>query len=276
MTEPEPEPVPAPVARRAAGALLWAGDRAETAAVEVERVVPASGNLWIGGQQVWFGPAHAGRPVTLWIDTRRMHILIGGQRHKTLPSKISGRELRALLAAGKARPAGPEPLSAAAGTEPGGAVEVERTANAVGLIGLGGTRYCVGTALAGLRVTLRLDGNVMLVLGRDRTLLTTLPCPIPVAGLGRLQGAHPAGPPPAAAQPGPVTAERSVSTQGTFMLARQKITIGKQHAHAVVQITIDGSAIQIFHNGTLIQTVARTNDKTLARHRYNENHRHTG
>jgi hypothetical protein len=25
--------------------------------VEVDRVVPASGNLWIGGQQIWLGPA---------------------------------------------------------------------------------------------------------------------------------------------------------------------------------------------------------------------------
>ena len=29
-------------------------------AVEVDRVVPPSGNLWIGGQQVWLGPALAG------------------------------------------------------------------------------------------------------------------------------------------------------------------------------------------------------------------------
>jgi len=35
-------------------------------AVEVDRVVPPSGNLWIGGQQVWLGPALSGRQVTLW------------------------------------------------------------------------------------------------------------------------------------------------------------------------------------------------------------------
>ena len=108
----EPEPVTASTPRPAKP-LLWAGDQAETDTVEVDRVLPASGNLRIGRQQVWSGPAHAGRPVTLWIDTRRMHILIGGQRHKTLPSKLSGRQVRALLAAGKARPAGPEPSPAA-------------------------------------------------------------------------------------------------------------------------------------------------------------------
>ena len=155
-------------------------------------------------------------------------------------------------------------------------MEVERTVNAVGLIGLGGKRYCIGTPLAGLRVTLRLDGNVMHVLGRDRALLATLPCPAPVSGLGRLQGAHAAGPPPAAPQPGPVTAERIVSAQGTFMLARQKITIGKQYARAVVQVTVDGGTIQVFHAGTLISSLPCTSDNTLVRQRYNENSRRPG
>jgi hypothetical protein len=31
-------------------------------AVEVDRVVPASGNLWVGGQQVWLGPAGSWPP----------------------------------------------------------------------------------------------------------------------------------------------------------------------------------------------------------------------
>jgi hypothetical protein len=48
-------------------------------------------------------------------------------------------------------------------------------------------------------VTLRLDRNVMHVLDYNRVLLATLPCPIPAAEFGRLQGAHPAGLPPLAA-----------------------------------------------------------------------------
>jgi len=39
-------------------------------------------------------------------------------------------------------------------------VEAERIVNAVGLVGLGGPRHSVATALAGHRVTLRLDGTV--------------------------------------------------------------------------------------------------------------------
>jgi len=34
-------------------------------AVEVDRIVPPSGNLWIGGQQAWLGPVLSGRQVTL-------------------------------------------------------------------------------------------------------------------------------------------------------------------------------------------------------------------
>lgn len=86
--------------------------------------------------------------------------------------------------------------------DPGAAIEVERTVNAVGHIGLGGMRLSIGAALAGRRVTLRLDGTVMHVLDVDRTLLATRPCPIPTAKLARLQGAHPAGPRPRPHRPG--------------------------------------------------------------------------
>jgi hypothetical protein len=279
---PEPEPVTVPTmataamaASGAASPVLWAGDRARTKAVEVDRVVPASGNIWVGGQQIWFGPTHAGRPVTLWMDTRRMHILIAGQRYKTLPSKLTGRDLRTLLATGKARAAGAEPVRAA-GIAVGGAVEAERTVNPVGLVGLGAARHNVGMTLAGRRVTLRLDGTVMHVLDDARTLLATLPCPIPASRLGRLQGAHPPGPPPSVPVAAPVTAERIVSAQGTFLLAGQKVVVGKQHARAVVQVAVDGGAIHVFHAGALIRTVTRTTDKDVIRRRYNETRRQAG
>src|SRR5262245_18512585 len=40
-------------------------------AVELDRVVPASGNLWVGGQQIWLGPAMAGRTARLWVGLDR-------------------------------------------------------------------------------------------------------------------------------------------------------------------------------------------------------------
>ncbi len=85
--EPAPDRLPAsspPVAAAAPAPVPVAGD--DRVAVEVDRVVPPSGNLWIGGQQVWLSPALAGRPVTVWVDETSLHVLLEGTRIKTLPS----------------------------------------------------------------------------------------------------------------------------------------------------------------------------------------------
>ena len=108
-------------------------------AVEVDRVVPPSGNLWIGGQQVWLGPALSGRQVTLWADQVSLHVLLDGARIKTLPSRLGATEL-ARLAANGARPAGPCPLP----TGDGAVIEVDRTVNATGGVSLGGQQAGVG------------------------------------------------------------------------------------------------------------------------------------
>src|SRR5256885_3375223 len=42
--------------------------------VEVDRVVPPSGNLWVGGQQFWLSPARAGQKATLRIDATSCHL----------------------------------------------------------------------------------------------------------------------------------------------------------------------------------------------------------
>src|SRR6266702_7129451 len=109
------------------------GQEAPPVAVEADRVVPPSGNLWIGGQQIWLGPALADRKVTIWVDETSLHVLLDGARVKTLPSRLGITEL-ARLAADGARPAGPSPLLAGTAT----AIEIERTVNATGLVGLAG------------------------------------------------------------------------------------------------------------------------------------------
>jgi hypothetical protein len=101
-------------------------------------LVPPSGNLWIGGQQVWLGPALAGRQVTIWVDETTLHVLLDGIRLKTLPSRLGIIKL-ARLAADGARPAGAPPLQAGTGT----AVEIERTVNGAGLVGLAGSQLNV-------------------------------------------------------------------------------------------------------------------------------------
>ena len=58
-------------------------------AIEVDRVVPPSGNMTVGPQQFWLGPARAGQQVTFWIDAATVHLNIGGWRIKTVPSRLS-------------------------------------------------------------------------------------------------------------------------------------------------------------------------------------------
>ena len=143
-------------------------------------MVPPSGNLWIGGQQIWLGPALAGRTVTIWADETTLHVLLDGTRLKTLPSRLGITEL-ARLAADGAHPAGPSPLPTGNGT----AIEVERMVNGTGLVGLAGTQLNVGYELAGQRVTLRMDGTQTAVISHDGELLRTLPCPSrPLTGTG--------------------------------------------------------------------------------------------
>jgi hypothetical protein len=229
-------------------------------AVEADRVVPPSGNLWIGGQQVWLGPALAGRTITIWVDETSMHVLLDGTRLKTLPSRLGVTEL-ARLAADGARPAGPSPLPSGTGT----AVEVERMVNATGLAGLAGTQVSVGFELAGQRVTLRMDGTQMAVISQDGTLLRTLPCPVPVRERHRLRGARRAAtaPPPPA---GPVTVQRRVSQRGQIMVATQRIQVGMIHARKIATVTADEHSFRLDIDGDTVATVPRTTSGDI--HRY--------
>ncbi len=81
-----------------------AGQEAPLVAVEADRVVPPSGNLWVGGQQVWLGPALADKKVTIWVDETSLHVLLDGARIKTLPSRLGAAELARLAAAGRCGP----------------------------------------------------------------------------------------------------------------------------------------------------------------------------
>ena len=229
-------------------------------AVEVDRVVPASGNLWIGGQQVWLGPALAGRKITIWVDETTLHVLVDGIRLKTLPSRLSFVEL-ARLAADGARPAGPSPLPSGTGT----AIEIDRTVNGVGLAGLGGHQVNVGFDLAGQRVTLRMDGTQMAVISHDGAFLRTMPCPVPARDRHRLRGARRSttSPPPAA---GPVIVQRRVSQRGSIMVATQRIHVGMIHARKIVTVTASDHSFQLDIDGESVGTVPRTTSTEI--HRY--------
>ena len=197
-----------------------------------------------------------------------MHVLPDGARIKTLPSRLGAAEL-ARLAAGGARPAGPSPLLAGTGT----AVEIERTVNATGLVGLAGGQVSVGYQLAGQRVTLRMDGTQMAVITSDGELLRTLPCPVPASDRYRLRGARKAAasPPPAT---GPVTVQRRVSSRGGIMVATQKIQVGMIHAGQTVTVVAEDGQFRLVIGGETVAVVPRTTTREI--HRYKAYATHPG
>jgi hypothetical protein len=229
-------------------------------AVEADRVVPSSGNLQLGGQQIWLGPALADRKVTIWVDETSLHVLLDGARIKTLPSRLGLPELARLAASG-ARPAGPSPLLAGTGT----VVEVERTVNACGLAGLAGAQFNVGYQLAGQRVIVRMDGTQMMVITDDGELARTMPCPVPAGDRLRLRGARKAAASPAP-RSGPVTVQRRVSSRGGIMVATQKIQVGLIHAGKIVTVTAEDHSFRLIVDGRPGRVVPRTTTREI--HRY--------
>jgi hypothetical protein len=232
-------------------------------AVEVDRVVPASGNLWIGGQQVWLGPALAGRTVTLWADQVSLHVLADGARLKTLPSRPGTAGLSRLAASG-GRPADPCPLPAGKAA----VIEVDRTVNASGTIGLATGQVSAGSPLAGQRVTLRMEGPLMAVIGSGGSLLRTVACPIPADRRWRLRGARSGRslPPPPG---GPITVQRRVTRRGSLMAACQKIHAGMIHAGKTATVICENNCFRVVIDGETAAMVPRTTTSDI--HRYKAN-----
>ena len=231
--------------------------------METERLVPASGNLWIGGQQVWLGAALAGREVTIWVDETILHVLLDRTRLKTLPSRPGVIEL-ARLAAGGARPAGPPQRPAGTGT----AIEVDRVVNGVGLAGLAGKQVNVGYELAGQRVTLRMDGTQMAVFSHDGELLRTMACPVPPADRRQLRGARRAR---STAPPARRTDHRTaaVSCRGSLMVARQKIRAGMIHAGKTATVICENNDFRVLIDDETAALAPRTTTSEI--HRYKAN-----
>ncbi|MFC4009406.1 hypothetical protein ACFOY2_19395 [Nonomuraea purpurea] len=227
-------------------------------AVEFTRVVPASGNLAVCGQQLWLDTHRAGVTITLRADAGTVELLAAGVRIKKVPSQLTPRHLRQLIADGGARI-----LPAAKPARPGvgEVVEANRTINASGLVALGGRQYLVGYQFAGHRLTVRIDGAV-LHLADGHTLLRTLPNPLTSDEITHLRDARPAGP---ELQPAiePVLVQRRVSSRGQLSIADQRIRVG--HAGATVTIEDTDGTFRITHADQLIAEVARTTTKPIAR-----------
>ncbi|SDL78098.1 Transposase InsO and inactivated derivatives [Nonomuraea maritima] len=271
-TSPAPCPAPTPAGHatdqperpeRPEPILTTTIDPLSRQAIEVDRIVPASGNLSIGGQQLWLGPDRAGMPITLWISTQRLHVFTtSGGRLKSVASRLSVKDLAALLASGQARPAPTEPIP-----EPDiktSAVEVDRQVSSIGTISLAGRALCIGAHLAGRRVTVRLDGITARVMDEQRLLLRAVPCPLPLAECVTLRNARPAGPPPTSPSE-PVTVQRVVCSRGHFQVVGQKIQVGRVHARKILDVTVDDTHITVHDNGEPIRVVPRTTTQEITR-----------
>jgi hypothetical protein len=230
------------------------------AAVEVSRIVPPSGNLWIAGQQIWLGPPLAGRTAGLWAGLDRVHVLLDGYRIKTLPSRLDRTDIARLLASG-AKPAGQPPLPPASGL----VNELERTVSASGNISVGNQLIGVGLPLAGQRITLRLDGPVAHIVA-DGMLVRTVACPIPAHARDRLRGARrgSASPP---RLPSSQIVRRRVSVRGAIMVGGQRIQVGLPHARKTAEVTIEADTFQITIADALVMTAPRKTSRDIRRHK---------
>jgi hypothetical protein len=150
-------------------------------------------------------------------------------------------------------------------------IEVDRTVNGCGLAGLAGRQVSVGFQLAGQRVTLRMEGPLMAVIGSDGTLLRTMTCPVPAQARWRLRGARRAAPLPAPG--GPIIVQRRVSCRGAIMIARQRIQAGLPHAGKTATVTCQDDTFRVVIDGETVAVVPRLTTREVRRYKARVPHR---
>jgi len=262
-----PAPDPAPQAPAGAAPALLAAQSA--GAVEFDTVISPGGVLGVlpAVQRIKLGPARAGQLAHVWADEFTVHVLIGGQLVKTVPSSLDAEDLATLKMRG-ASPAGPPPAAPApakTGALPGGTViEVDRAVDASGAVDLAGHRLKAGAELARRRVTLRLDGHLVHVIC-DGVLAKTLPSPVPAADRAKLRGARIAAaalPPPA---PGPVSVHRKVPRDGVIMVTRQRLRVGATYAGKIVTVHVEDTHFRVTCDGAEISLHPRAEHGPVTR-----------
>ena len=198
------------------------------------------------------GPALAGQAARVWADEVTVHVSIGGQLVKTVPSSLDAEDLAELRMRGAA-PAGPPPAMPAparADALPAGTViEVDRAVDASGIADLAGHKVKVGAELARSKVTLRLDGHLIHVINGG-VLAKTLPSPVPAGDRARLRGARIAGTPLPAPAPGPVSVQRKVPRDGVIMVTRQRLRVGATYAGKIVTVHVEDTHFRVTCDGT--------------------------
>jgi hypothetical protein len=227
-------------------------------AVEWETdLTPRARLLLPGNQQMKFTAALARRTVTIWADDRSIHVLLDATVIRTRPSRLTEQDLRELLRRG-ARLAGAEPARSAVTVgmlTTSTAIEVHRTVDRDGYVGLGGTKVLLDPPLVGQRVTLRFEGALLHVVSAGR-LVKTLPGPLEPLKRAALRGARPATeplPPPAP----PQRAVRRVNQNGRIMVAGQSLRVGRTYAGQTVVIAIEDTVLRVLLNDVELTTHAR-------------------
>jgi transposase InsO family protein len=236
----------------------------DIAAVEFSRIVPPSGNISISEQQVWIGPRAAGREVKIWADTISVHVSLEGQHLKTVPSRLTVHSLHRLLREGAAEGGPPPRGPAATGLRAADAtLELERTVNATGLVGLGGKQFSAGIELAGQRVRLHLKGDVAHVV-RDGVIVRSFACALEPSKRQRLQGARLVQD-EAQLNTEPVVVGRRVSRSGDITVGGQRIHLGLANATKTVEVLVEARYLRVMDQGTTIKVVARNTPKEVNR-----------
>jgi transposase InsO family protein len=238
-----------PVDEAAAAADPWLGGP-----VELDQVVPSSGNMWLAGRQFWLGPARAGLTVRFWASTQVIHLSIAGARVKSVASHLTVADLRK-LAVGGARNAGPPPIPTLTDGE---AIEVDRVISPAGTFTLGGQILVGAAILAGRRVGIRVEPTTLLLFDLEtRTLLRTRPNPLATEQVLRLRGARPAGPPPRPALE-PVRVQRLADHTGVVSVCGQRVGVGRAYARRTLTVVVSDTTLAIELDDGDVHAVRRT------------------
>ena len=228
---------------------VWAGGP-----VELDKVVPPSGNMILAGKQFWLGPIRSGQVVRFWADCDLIHLFIGGTRIKTVRSHLTVTDLARLVAQGAIN-ASPSPLPP---VEAGNAVEVERVVSKDGNISLAGQVVLAAEILGGRRVGIRIEIDLLMIYDLDsRELLRSRPNPLTHDQVRRLRGNRPAGPPPRPSAE-PIRVQRRASNTGVITICRQKVALGRVHRHQTLTVHVSETTLAIELDDGETRVVRRT------------------
>lgn len=131
--------------------------------VELDRIVPPSGNMQLAGKQFWLGPQRSGQVVRFWASVDMIHLLIGGVKVKTVRSHLTVNDLAKLAKQGAIN-AGPSPMPP---LEDGTAVEVDRVISSGGILSLGGHTILAAEILSGRKVGIRIETHTLMFFDLD-------------------------------------------------------------------------------------------------------------